>query len=495
MPMAPGLPTKPWPSPSKPLLPPTRRCAPRSPRSPSCKGPQFGHEARITQIKSAQVGVSESPEELKVQSAAATALFSSADAAAAELPKLQTQLDQAAATMATADVSAKAANAQATQVAAGHQRAAAVLKEREADIPTELSDAARLQAARTKAIIARDAIKQAMDSATAAASLAGTEVTRVQALKQSSDQAVTKLTSQQTIKSKELTDKLATAGFADLAAFTAARLDDAQVAQESTDIQAFDANLHAAVQRHERAGIDTRELVRPDVPALLALQEAARAAHLAASNGVRDTLAAHGATKTSVESLRKLAQEYQALEARYALVKKVTDVATGANANRMSFQRYVLATLLEEVLVATTLRLAVMSRGRYEIRRKLLATDQRSAAGLDLEVFDQYTGSTRAVSTLSGGESFLASLALALGLSDVVQSYAGGIRLDATFVDEGFGTLDSEALDCALLALQDLQKAGRMVGIISHVAKLRERVDARLELKAGRSGSVAQFVV
>ena len=76
-----------------------------------------------------------------------------------------------------------------------------------------------------------------------------------------------------------------------------------------------------------------------------------------------------------------------------------------------------------------------------------------------------------------------------------MQSYAGGIRLDAIFVDEGFGTLDSEALDCALLALQDLQKAGRMVGIISHVAELRERIDARLELKAGRSGSVAQFVV
>ena len=456
---------------------------------------QFGHEARITQIQSAQVGASVSTEELKLQSAAATALFNSAETAAAELPKLQTQFDQAAAGMATADVSAKAAGTQATQAAAEHQRVAAVLKEREAGIPPELSDAARLQAARTVATSARDAIKQAMDSATAAASLAGTEVTRVQALKQSSDQGVTKLTAQQAIKSEELTDKLAAACFEDLTAFTAAHLDEALVAQEAADIQAFDANLQAAVQRQERAGIDTRELVRPDVAALLALQEAARDAHLAASNGVRDAVAAHGATKTSVESLSKLAQEYQALEARYALVKKVTDVATGANANRMSFQRYVLATLLEEVLVATTLRLTVMSRGRYEIRRKLLATDQRSAAGLDLEVFDQYTGSTRAVSTLSGGESFLASLALALGLSDVVQSYAGGIRLDAIFVDEGFGTLDSEALDCALLALQDLQKAGRMVGIISHVAELRERIDARLELKAGRSGSVAQFVV
>jgi exonuclease SbcC len=154
----------------------------------------------------------------------------------------------------------------------------------------------------------------------------------------------------------------------------------------------------------------------------------------------------------------------------------------------------VLATLLEEVLAATTLRLQVMSRGRYEMRRRRGPVDQRAAAGLDLEVFDHYIGTTRAVETLSGGESFLASLALALGLSDVVQSYAGGIRLDAIFVDEGFGTLDPESLDFAIRALKDLQEAGRMVGIISHVAELKEWIDARLELKATPRGSVAQFV-
>ena len=143
--------------------------------------------------------------------------------------------------------------------------------------------------------------------------------------------------------------------------------------------------------------------------------------------------------------------------------------------------------------MATALRLQVMSRERYEMRRKLQASNQRAAAGLDLEVFDQYTGTTRAVSTLSGGESFLASLALALGLSDVVQAYAGGIRLDAIFVDEGFGTLDPESLDFAVRALQDLQQAGRMVGIISHVAELKEWIDARLEVTATQRGSVAVF--
>ena len=124
---------------------------------------------------------------------------------------------------------------------------------------------------------------------------------------------------------------------------------------------------------------------------------------------------------------------------------------------------------------------------------RITSPDQRAAAGLDLEVFDQYTGTTRAVSTLSGGESFLASLALALGLSDVVQSHAGGIHLDAIFVDEGFGTLDPEALASAIRSLQDLQQAGRMVGIISHVAELKEWIDARLELRSTPSGSVAEF--
>ena len=128
-------------------------------------------------------------------------------------------------------------------------------------------------------------------------------------------------------------------------------------------------------------------------------------------------------------------------------------------------------------------------------RRAAAPADRRAAAGLDLEVFDHYTGTTRPVTTLSGGESFLTSLALALGLSDVVQAYAGGIRLDAIFVDEGFGTLDTEALDFAIRALKDLQQAGRMVGIISHVNELREWIDSRLEVKASAAGSVAAFVV
>jgi DNA repair protein SbcC/Rad50 len=148
-----------------------------------------------------------------------------------------------------------------------------------------------------------------------------------------------------------------------------------------------------------------------------------------------------------------------------------------------------------DVARAATSRLRVMSRGRYMLQRTMERARANAAGGLELEVFDEYTGISRPVATLSGGESFLASLALALGLADVVQARAGGMFLETMFVDEGFGTLDPEALEEALKALLELQGAGRLVGIISHVPELRERIDARLEVLPAEKGSVARFAV
>ena len=115
--------------------------------------------------------------------------------------------------------------------------------------------------------------------------------------------------------------------------------------------------------------------------------------------------------------------------------------------------------------------------------------------GLDLDVLDHDTGEQRPASTLSGGEGFLAALALALGMADVVQAQAGGVRLDTVFVDEGFGTLDPESLDRAIDSLLSLRESGRMVGVISHVAALRERIDARLEVRRGEAGSTTRFML
>ncbi len=177
------------------------------------------------------------------------------------------------------------------------------------------------------------------------------------------------------------------------------------------------------------------------------------------------------------------------LYAQYAIIGTLSDVANGVSGKRISLQRFVLSVLLDDVLIQASQRLNVMSKGRYRLHRKLDATDGRIAAGLDLEVEDSYTDRSRPVATLSGGESFMAALSLALGLSDVVQSYAGGIKLDTLFIDEGFGSLDPESLDLAIKTLIDLQASGRMIGIISHVTELKEQMSLRIDVTSSREGS------
>lgn len=193
--------------------------------------------------------------------------------------------------------------------------------------------------------------------------------------------------------------------------------------------------------------------------------------------------------------LALLYKEFGDLEKKYMSAARLSDTANGNNRYNLTFQRYILGTLLDEVLMAASRRLQLMTRGRYTLNRRSDPGDRRKAAGLDLEVFDEFTGESRSAGTLSGGEGFLASLSLALGLADVVQQRSGGIYLDTIFIDEGFGTLDSETLDIAMDTLVDLQAGGRLVGVISHVAELSERISARLEVEKGNNGSTTRFIV
>ena len=195
------------------------------------------------------------------------------------------------------------------------------------------------------------------------------------------------------------------------------------------------------------------------------------------------------------KSLERTVEALNSSERLYEVAGRLSEVANGKNPFRMSFQRFVLTALLDDVLIAATQRLATMSRGRYRLLREREQTDQRSHGGLNLLVEDSYTGKVRPVETLSGGESFQAALGLALGLAEVVQAYSGGVQLSTMFIDEGFGSLDPESLDLAIDTLIGLQQSGRMVGVISHVPELRERIDIRLEVTAGRSGSSAGFVL
>ncbi|BDR16216.1 SMC family ATPase [Vibrio sp. STUT-A11] len=177
------------------------------------------------------------------------------------------------------------------------------------------------------------------------------------------------------------------------------------------------------------------------------------------------------------------------LEAEYKVFGTLYDVASGKTGSRISLHRFVLGVLLDDVLIQSSQRLSLMSKGRYILARKTEGFKGAAGRGLDLVVEDGYTGKMRDVATLSGGESFMAALALALGLSDVVQSYSGGIRLDTLFIDEGFGSLDPESLDLAIQTLVDLQQTGRMIGVISHVSELKEQMAQRIDVEPSRIGS------
>ncbi len=201
------------------------------------------------------------------------------------------------------------------------------------------------------------------------------------------------------------------------------------------------------------------------------------------------------ANGTIMSNVEKLNEDMGREEKEYETLGHISNVISGNNEQRLPFQRFILRSYLADVLVAANHRFAPMTGGRYTLKLAEGIEDRRASGGLDLEVFDRYSGLPRSVKTLSGGESFKASLSMALGLAEVVQSYAGGIMLDTVFIDEGFGTLDQESLDSAINCLIDLQDSGRLVGIISHVEELKERIQAQLIVHGDESGSRTEFRV
>ncbi len=283
------------------------------------------------------------------------------------------------------------------------------------------------------------------------------------------------------------------AGFSSLDEWNEAHADEEQMEEWGRIIKEADRSLSAAQGRFERAQAAALGVEAPDLEKLdRHLDEARRTADQTRDSRTRAEarLEQLQATRKDILRLEEQAGEGERLQ---RLAGRLADVASGRNPAGVSFRRWALGVFLDQVLASANQRFDRMSGGRYRLLRQEDATDRRRAGGLDLGVFDNFTGRERPATTLSGGESFLAALALALGLSDVVQAAAGGIRLDTLFVDEGFGSLDPEALDQALAVLDALREGGRQVGIISHVPELRDRLAQRLEVVPGRYGSTLRL--
>ena len=198
------------------------------------------------------------------------------------------------------------------------------------------------------------------------------------------------------------------------------------------------------------------------------------------------------------KSLRENEVLLKELEGELSVTGVLADTAAGTLSGKpkIMLETYVQSSYFDRIIGRANVRFLRMTRGQYELRRRMAADQNRSQSGLELDVLDHYNNSLRDVRTLSGGESFMASLSLALGLSDEIQASAGGIRLDSMYVDEGFGTLDDEALTQALDALASLAESDRLVGIISHVEGLAERIDRQIIIHKNRQGgSTAEIVV
>ncbi|MFE7566068.1 AAA family ATPase [Streptomyces sp. NPDC057539] len=227
--------------------------------------------------------------------------------------------------------------------------------------------------------------------------------------------------------------------------------------------------------------------------------EAAAAAHNAAERALREASSAATTARDRRAELGRLSRLAEAgvralgpVREEYDRVARLAGLTAGTstdNERRMRLESYVLAARLEQVAAAATVRLQRMSSGRYTLVHSDARTGGQRRSGLGLQVIDAWTGSARDTSTLSGGETFFASLALALGLADVVTDEAGGARLDTLFIDEGFGSLDDQTLDEVLDVLDSLRERDRSVGIVSHVADLRRRVPTQLEIVKNRHGS------
>ena len=285
------------------------------------------------------------------------------------------------------------------------------------------------------------------------------------------------------------------AGFSDINEAEAALLTSADVNRITGELEGYKKELTAAksVTEHLAETVGNKELCD-----LQPLFEQAKQLGQQQEEAQKQLKSAHTfyeeVKKTRTQFAEKL-ERIKVAKEEYGYVKDLDNLASGNNAKRLVFEQYVLAGFFEEILRAANLRFHKMTGGRYEMSRVQEAGDGRVKDSLEIQVMDYYTGKSRSVKTLSGGESFKASLALALGMSDVIQAMNGGIKVDTLFIDEGFGALDSESLDQACQTLTGLVEHNRLIGIISHVPELRERIDCQVVVEKTNSGSTVKINV
>lgn len=360
------------------------------------------------------------------------------------------------------------------------------------DVPEDLSTPGALSEAREAATSSLDTLIEALEDAKEEHDAAKTAATKAESDVENAQSRLAEATERAGAAEETFREELAKAGFESRSAYEDARRPDEERDELREQIKAFESDLSDARGRKQRADAAAEDIDDPGVDAAKTRVRTIEERTEQQQKRTTQLETARSALTDALKALAEFADELRAADERFSRVGALANAARGDNDHNLSLQRFVLATRLEEVLRVANSHVSRMSQDRYRLRRHDEVRHGGRAAGLDLMVHDAYTGTERPVSTLSGGEGFQAALALALGLSDVVQRVAGGRHIETIFIDEGFGSLDPEALDRAMESLASLQSGGRLVGIISHVTDLKQRVQARIEVEPSQEGSTVR---
>ncbi|HDR6299337.1 exonuclease [Bacillus cereus] len=290
--------------------------------------------------------------------------------------------------------------------------------------------------------------------------------------------------------------ELEQSGFTDQSTYKEAKLSDAEMEMIQKEIQSYYSSLEVLAKQIEELHAELKDKEYMDITALgehikeLEINlDIIKEKRQRAQNAVTYISDLH-------ENIRRIDEQIHEEEKAFQELVDLYEVMKGDNESRISFERYILIEYLEQIVQIANERLRKLSNGQFYLKRSERVEKRNRQSGLGLDVYDAYTGQTRDVKTLSGGEKFNASLCLALGMADVIQAYEGGISIETMFIDEGFGSLDEESLTKAVDALIDLQKSGRFIGVISHVQELKNAMPAVLEVTKQKDGcSQTRFVV
>ncbi len=364
------------------------------------------------------------------------------------------------------------------------------------EIPETISSIQELHQKIQTITMNRDQLKQRFELAKQHVEATNHQVVTLEAQVKSTEKIC--MESQEALKNAENRFKEAvfTAGFENGSAYQSARLKTSIIEELEVRYTDYLKQKYALTEQLKDGEADyARKSLKDELDLERRLEEL-RQKSIQVNNELHQTKQYQEQAKQLSIEIQKNSKEIKALEDQCARIIDLYDLLRGQNDMKISFERYLQIEYLEQIIHAANERLKPISNGQYRLVRSNRQEARGKQSGLGLDVYDAYTGQNRDVKTLSGGEKFNASLSLALGMSDVIQSYQGNIQIDTMFIDEGFGTLDEEALNKAIDTLIELQNSGRMIGIISHVAELKDAMPALLEVKKTKEGySHTRFII